>query len=138
MTAIRRKFVIFRRPPDVLCNAVLEAEAKVICAIRIPSFRSPFIKVGSEGEISKNADAALEANAETVHGGRISQFSRPPIILRRTEFVPRDPFPKLETARKIVEPLGMRKRCGASEITNGQIHVCADADSALEATAEAV
>jgi hypothetical protein len=94
--------------------------------------------VGCEGVIFENADAAFEANAETVHCGSIPQFSRPPIRFRRRKFVPPDPSAVLEAAAIIVESIGMRKQGRSLEITKRQIDVWADADSALEAAAEAV
>jgi hypothetical protein len=61
MTAISGAFVVIGRRSDILRDsaAVLEAEAEIVCAIRVTLVRCAVVVFGGEIEIHSNSDPAL-------------------------------------------------------------------------------
>jgi hypothetical protein len=77
MAALGRELVIAGRHFEVLLNAaaVLEAESEIVCTVRVALVSSAPIEECGKGQIFVSANAALQADPETILRGRIFHFS---------------------------------------------------------------
>jgi hypothetical protein len=113
MAVIGGESVVLRREFDILANtaSVLEAEAEIVCAVRVAVVGCAAVELGGEAQTFVGADSALQANSKTVLGSRVSLLSRQAVVLRRPIRVRVNAFAVFQTAREIEEPIGVGERC---------------------------
>jgi hypothetical protein len=85
MAASRSESVIVQRHFDVLLNAaaVFQAEANIVCPVRMAMRGGAPIELGGEQKISVSANTALNANTKTVLRCRVCLISSHAIVFRR-------------------------------------------------------
>jgi hypothetical protein len=96
----------------------VEAEAKIICAVRITLLGGAEIEVGCTGVILVSANTALQANSKAVLCRRVSLFSGQTTELCCTNRVFANAFAVLQATPEIKQRIGVRKCCGPSAIRN--------------------
>jgi hypothetical protein len=104
MAAISGRFVIFSRESNVLLDspAMLETEAKIICAVRVALECNSLIIEHHKGEIRLNSNFPFKTDSKTVLCVRIVQLSGQTIVFRGADEVLATPFAIFETASKVI------------------------------------
>jgi hypothetical protein len=140
MAAIRPKFVILRCLPDVLRNtaAVLKAESKIVCPIRITVIRCACVIFCRKFLIPTNSNPTLKAETEIILTPPVTQFRRHPIVFRCPFKIHLNSQTIFKTPPNVIHSRRVFLRRGHPKVKQRPLCALANSLSEVEADAEAV
>jgi hypothetical protein len=135
MTAIGGAFAVIGCRLDISrdSTAVLEAEAEIVCAIRVALVCCAVAVFGGELEIHANPDPALQADSKDICAVGIPQISRHSIVFRSPKQIPPNALPVFETTPEVIQPSRVFLRCSGAVIKRALRCVFVDSDAMVKA-----